>query len=63
MGSKVSLQPKRLKKAEFAAICNNIDKQIFLDYYLNFILKYDIICKGCMFEFCFRPPKCIIGNF
>ena len=35
MGSRVSLQPKRLKKAEFAAICNNIDKQIFLDYYLN----------------------------
>ena len=35
MGSKVSLQTKRLKKAEFAAICNNIDKQIFLDYYLN----------------------------
>ena len=35
MGSKVSLQPKRLKKVEFAAICKNIDKQIFLDYYLN----------------------------
>ena len=35
MGSKVSLQPKRMKKAEFTQLCNTIDKQQFLDYYLN----------------------------
>lgn len=35
MGSKVSLQPKRLKKVEFNHLCNTIDKQTFLDYYLN----------------------------
>lgn len=34
MGSKVSLQPKRLKKTEFEAICSSIDRQTFLDYYL-----------------------------
>lgn len=35
MGSKVSLQPKRLKKAEFTQLCNTIDRQQFLEYYLN----------------------------
>lgn len=34
MGSKVSLQPKRLKKTEFETICSSIDRQTFLDYYL-----------------------------
>lgn len=34
MGSKVSLQPKRLKKAEFTQLCNTIDRQQFLKYYL-----------------------------
>lgn len=35
MGSKVSLKPKRMKKAEFLRLCETIDRQYFLDYFLN----------------------------